>query len=202
VRYSPVFEGPDNNNLVKGSHPRADSPTSLFSAPSSLEVPLINSLSSPAPTANTSTAANMSSTAKSILQRSDPPTKSPSEFTAGGSGISIKQRLGIGALAPTNPKAGPPPPPKQAIKPPQRSHPPLWAGLKIKKTPSSSISTDVNPSGYEPSLEPVYDSSMHSPPHPTYDVSPNISTSASVSAPNLYRHIPNETMYVFIISSI
>lgn len=140
----------------------------------------------------------MSSTAKNILQRPDPPTKSSSEFTAGGSGISIKQRLGIGALAPTNPKTGPFLPPKQKIKPPQRSHPPSWAGLKIKKTPSSSISTDVNPSGHEPSLEPVYDSSMHSP-HPTYDVSPNISTSASVSAPNLYRDIPNETMYVFII---
>jgi hypothetical protein len=130
-----------------------------------------------------------------VSQRPDPPTKS------GGGGISIKQRLGVGALAPTNPKIGPPPP-KQALKPLPKSHPPSWAGLKIKKT-SLSISTDVNPaSGHE---ESAYGSSMHSP-HPTSNVSPNIThltlnTSVPVSTPSYYQHlIPNETISPSLIS--
>ena len=119
-----------------------------------------------------------------VSQRPAPPTKS------GGGGISIKQRLGAGALVPANPKTGPPPP-QQVLKPLPKPHPPSWAGLKINKKPSLSISTDVNPApGHEPSAY-----SLNSP-HPASSVSPNINTSAT---PSFYRHvIPNETMYVFV----
>ena len=186
------LEGPVNNNLVKDALPRVDSPTSLFSVPSSPEIPLINSLSSPVPTTYTSMAANVPSTDVDFSQQPDPHAQYRSEPTSGGDRISIKQRLGIGALAPTNPKTGPLPLPMRPSM--SKPLPPLLAGLKIKKTPSLSISTNANPaSGNEP---PLRSASMHSP-HPSYNMSPNItnltpSTSAPVFTPNFYRHV-----YVF-----
>ena len=196
VRYSPVFKDQLNNSLIKDTLPRADSPTSLFSAPSSPDVPLIDSLSSPVTTTITSTTTNVPSTSINISQQPNSLAQSRSEPTSGGGGISIKQRLGIGALAPTNPKTGLP----LVMRPPMsKPLPPSLAGLKIKKTPSLSISTSANPA-HEP---PLRSASMLSP-HPTPNMSPNIpnltpSTSAPVFTPNFYRHVtPNETMYVFI----
>lgn len=126
-----------------------------------------------------------------VSQWPDPPINSSS---AGSGGISVKQRLGVGALAPTNPKTGLPP--IQVIKPLPKSHP-SWAGLKIKKITPLPISTDVNPaSGREPSLGSAYDSSMHSA-DPTSKVSPNIThlTLSTSVPPNFYQHVtPNETM--------
>ena len=152
------------------------------------------------PQVPTTTASNVpsTSTAKSLSQQPNLHAQFRSEPTSGG-GISIKQRLGIGALAPTNPKTGLPLP----MRPPMsKPLPPSLAGVKIKKTPSLSISTNANPSnpasGHEP---PLRSASMHSP-HPTSNMSPNIpnltpSTSAPVFTPNFYRHVtPNETMYV------
>ena len=180
------LEGTVNNSLVKDTLPRADSPTSLFSAPSSPDVPLIDSLSSPVPTTTTS---NMPSTGKIFSQQLNPPS---------GSGISIKQRLGLGALAPTNPKTGPFPLPTRPMSKPL---PPSLAGIKIKKkNPSLSISTNANPaSGHEPSLISA-SMTMHSP-HPISNMSPNIPNSTPVFTPNFYRHVtpnetPNETMCV------
>ena len=186
------LEGPVNNNLVKDALPRADSPTSLFSVPSSPEIPLIDSLLSSVPTMNTSSAAHVPSTAMNFPQQPNPHAQYHSEPTSGGGGISIKQRLGIGALAPTNPKTGALP---LSMRPPMpKPLPPSFAGLKIKKIPSLSISTNANPaSGHEP---PLGSASIHSP-HPTTNMSPNIpnltpSTSAPVFTPNFYRHV-----YVF-----
>jgi hypothetical protein len=195
------LEGTANNSLVKDTLLRADSPTSLFSAPSSLDVPLIDSFSSPVPATSASTAANVPSTAKKFSQQPNPLAQSRSEPTSAGGGISIKQRLGIGALAHTNPKTGPSLP--LPMRPPMsKPLPPSLAGIKIKKkTPSLSISTNANPaSGHEQSLRSA-SMTMHSP-HPTSNMSPNIPnltprTSAPVFTPNFYRHVtPNETMCV------
>lgn len=184
---------------MKVTLPRADSPTSLFSAPSSPEIPLINSLPSPVPTTITSTAANVPS---ATIDFSQQPDSRLSEPTSGGGGISIKQRLGKGALAPINPKTGGAIP--LSMRPPlpkPHSQPSSLAGLKMNKI-SLSINTNADPaSRHEPSFRSA---SLHSP-HPTSNVSPNISnltpnTSAPVFTPNFYRHVtPNETMCVFII---
>lgn len=158
-------------------------------------------------------AADVPSPTIKVSRRPDnPPVKiadmSPSELTAGG-GISTKQRLGIGALAPTNPGTGPPPPPKQ--RPLPESRPSALIGLKIKKKiPSLSNTTDVNSGVYiphEPSHGSAHAASVHSP-HPTSNMSLNItnmtpSTSVPVSAPIFHRPpIPNGTMYVFLLNSM
>ena len=164
-----------------------------------------------------SVAANAPSSAIKVSRHlNNPHTRiaeiSPSEFTTGG-GISIKQRLGIGALAPTNPKTGPPPPSKQASKPLPISHPSALTSLKIKKmTPSLSITTDVNPASgthtWPESLGSAYDASMHSP-QITANVSPN-TTNLMPSTPvvpiftqTFHRPtIPHGTMYVFLFNLI
>lgn len=205
-------ERPDNNDQMKGT--RAASP--LFSEPSSPDVPLISNSFSSVPEADMSVAANAPSSAIKVSRHlNNPHTRiaeiSPSEFITGG-GISIKQRLGIGALAPTNPRTGPPPPSKQASKPLSISHPSALASLKIKKmTPSLSITTDINPaSGTHTWREPpgsAYDASMHSP-QITANVSPNTanlmpSTPVPVSTPTFHRpSIPHGTMYVFLFNLI
>lgn len=132
-----------------------------------------------------------------VSQRPDNPhaklVGTPSlEHTTGG-GISIKQRLGIGALAPTNPKTGPPPVVKFA---PPRPRPSALANLKInKKTPSLDLTS--------PSLGSPYDAPMYSP-HSTSNLSPNTtnltpSTSAPVSTANFPRPpAPFGTMYVLL----